>query len=134
MKLTYRSISYEPQQTPLDIAESELGGKYRGNAFHVHYPRHIPAPLPNPNLKYRGVAYCSEDVRNAEREAVAAIPSQTEPQTPAIAPAGVTQNNIASVHTANICRVLEHRREVARARGDLQLLKMLELEAQQLAC
>ncbi|MEB3280177.1 MAG: DUF4278 domain-containing protein [Lyngbya sp.] len=134
MKLTYRTISYERHQLPVDIVESELGGKYRGNAWQVHYPRHIPVPLPNPKLKYRGVAYCPEDVRSTEREGVVKISSQTQPQTPVSTTAEVIQNNIAGVHTANICKVLEHRRQVAQARGDEELLKMLELEAQQLAC
>ncbi|WP_413160174.1 DUF4278 domain-containing protein [Capilliphycus salinus ALCB114379] len=125
MRLTYRTINYERHQPPVDIVESELGGKYRGNAWQVHYPRHIPVPLPNPNLKYRGVAYRPEEVRSAE---------QTQPQPSVTAPVEATPENIIGVHTANICRVLEHRRKVAQARGDEQLLKMLELEAQQLAC
>lgn len=134
MRLTYRTISYEHQEPPLDIVESELGGKYRGNAWQVRYPRHIPVPLPNPSLKYRGVAYCGEDVRTAERERVVGVSWQASPQPSADTSAEATSENLVTVHTANICRVLEHRQNVARARGDEQLLKMLELEAQQLAC
>ncbi|MDY7024465.1 MAG: DUF4278 domain-containing protein, partial [Cyanobacteriota bacterium] len=62
MKLTYRTINYEAQQFPLDIVESELGGKYRGNTWQVRYPKHIPVPFESSSLKYRGVSYQSQDV------------------------------------------------------------------------
>lgn len=134
MKLTYRTISYEQHRPSLDIVESELGGKYRGNAWQVHYPRHIPVPLPNPSLKYRGVAYQAEDVRTTEREGMVRVSQQSQSQPSVQTPAEVTPEHLITVHTANICRVLEHRRQVAQELGDEQLLKMLELEAQQLAC
>lgn len=134
MKLTYRTISYEQHQPPLDIVESELGGKYRGNAWQVHYPRHIPVPLPNPSLKYRGVAYRTEDVRTTEREGMVRVSQQSQSQTSVNTPTEATPKTLIATHTANICRVLEHRRQVAQELGDEQLLKMLELEAQQLAC
>lgn len=129
MKLTYRAIRYESNQPPLDLVESELGGKYRGNAWQIHYPRHIPVPLTNPSLKYRGVAYHQEDVRTWETQQPAATGFPQTPPSTSISP-----SNLTSVHTASICRILEHRLKVAQARGDERLLKLLELEAQQLAC
>ncbi len=136
MKLTYRTISYEQNQPQVDIVESELGGKYRGNAWQVHYPRHIPVPVTNPHLKYRGVAYSPEDVRTVEKTGVMTVSPETQPQTltPTFVASPNNTDNIKAVHTTNICRILERRRQVAKARGDERLLKLLELEAQQLAC
>jgi hypothetical protein len=131
MKLTYRTISYELNQPPIDMVESELGGKYRGNAWQVHYPRHIPVPVANSHLKYRGVAYCSEDVRSVESNGIMNVSPEIQPQTPKREP---TPENIMAVHTTNICRILERRRQAAQARGDERLLKLLELEARQLVC
>lgn len=39
---------------------------------------------------------------------------------------------VADVHRANIQRRLEHRMEVARAKGDENLVRMLEAEMRQL--
>ncbi|WP_178381615.1 hypothetical protein [[Phormidium ambiguum] IAM M-71] len=39
---------------------------------------------------------------------------------------------VADVHRANIQRRLEHRLEVARAKGDENLVRMLEAEMRQL--
>ncbi|MEL7037067.1 MAG: DUF4278 domain-containing protein [Cyanobacteria bacterium J06592_8] len=123
MKLTYRTINYEAQQFPLDIVESELGGKYRGNTWQVRYPRHIPVPFESPSLKYRGVSYQSQN-----------LVTLTQPQAFCEIQPEAPSKHLTTVHTANICRILEHRRQVAEAHGDEQLLKMLESEAQQLAC
>lgn len=41
-------------------------------------------------------------------------------------------NPLAQTHRANIQKRLEHRLEVARAKGDLNLIRLLEAEREQL--
>ncbi|MBE9192066.1 DUF4278 domain-containing protein [Gloeocapsopsis crepidinum LEGE 06123] len=138
MKFKYRGINYESCTPATEMIEGEAGGQYRGVSWKHHYPRHIPTPQPVVGLKYRGVSYSSGhpiDVeasilrRQYEDKAVA----KSMPQQESIMSnrqKALTQLN--HTHIANIRQNLEHRLEVARARGDQKLVQMLEIEASQL--
>lgn len=138
MKLTYRGHSYNYEPAPVDLVESPLVGTYRGQAYSISYPRHIPVPQPVKALKYRGVEYTTTatgDVASVERVA--------QPQ-PALGPREVLAVNnqtvfqsrrsllseVGRVHRENILRHLQHRMEVARAKGDETLVHQLEREMQ----
>jgi hypothetical protein len=41
---------------------------------------------------------------------------------------------VAQVHRANICNILDRRQQAAKAKGDERLLRLLEIEWQQMAC
>lgn len=133
MKLTYRGVNYEG--TPaLEVTEREIGGTYRGQQWKSHYVRHIPEPVPVHNLSNRGIAYRTG-------KPTAAIPKTVE-QPAAIRwyQACLTRNKrevldeLTSNHMKNICRSLEHRLAVAKAKGDDTLIQLLEAESKQLAC
>ncbi len=124
MQLNYRGTQYQKHFPPIDIVEGELGGKYRGQTWKIHYPRHMQMTQPSHELKYRSIAYSTGETPEHLKEPV--VPALTIHQP--------VPNNLTRTHTANICRILEHRRQVAEAQGDQQLLRMLELEAQQVVC
>ncbi|PLZ30745.1 hypothetical protein CBP27_22845, partial [Fischerella thermalis WC542] len=46
MKLTYRGVDYESNPLAVEMTPGEMGGKYRGQQWRRHYPRHIPIPQP----------------------------------------------------------------------------------------
>ena len=135
MKLTYRGVSYNYEPPPIDMMEGEVGGKYRGQPWTVSYPRHIPVPQPALSLKYRGVSYQTGDAANA------GVPAPATPvaNVPiwAVSPRNASHtvvSEVSKIHRDNICQNLERRIEAAKARGDRQLLQMLEQESQQLTC
>ena len=54
MSLIYRGVKYEPIQSPVEMAESKLIGRYRGAAFKLRTPKQAPRQHRVQGLKYRG--------------------------------------------------------------------------------
>ena len=132
MKFAYRGVNYEDQPSALEVTEGEIGGMYRGQNWRFRYVRHIPEPLPTPNLKYRAVAYRTS-------EPTAAIPSRGFQSVVDVAARTLSTRNkrelldeMMSSHQKNIQRSLEHRLQVARANGDQNLIRLLEAESKQM--
>ncbi|MGB3533370.1 MAG: DUF4278 domain-containing protein [Microcoleaceae cyanobacterium] len=136
MTLRYRHISYEPDCSGIDCVEGEVRGRYRGQEWHVHYPRHIHVPpSPRQPLRYRGVTYNLNQLSDQASPAVGITPPKPQPKTPSVIPRGAAcEDEWQQVHKGNVCRVLEHRRQQAEAKGDQQLLDSLNSEAQHWAC
>ena len=142
MRLFYRSVSYDHVLAPIGMTESNAQGQYRGCSFHFVYPRHVPVTQPGLKLKYRGVAYQTTATGGAS-----AIPSATRAAETATRdvsqPGSISQNRlalqtryaisneVAKVHRQNVERSLQHRLEVAKSRGDQNLVSILEREMQQ---
>ena len=55
MSLIYRGVKYEPSQTPVEMVESEVIGRYRGVALKRRTAKHSPTHRQAQGLKYRGV-------------------------------------------------------------------------------
>ena len=55
MCLIYRGVKYEPTQNPVEMADSEEIGRYRGAALKLRTPKHAPIVHRAQGLKYRGV-------------------------------------------------------------------------------
>jgi hypothetical protein len=67
--------------------------------------------------------------------AVGITSANTQSQTPAVIPRSETpEDDWQQVHKANVCRLLERRRQRAEAQGDQKLLDLLNSEAQQWVC
>ncbi|MBE9124837.1 MULTISPECIES: DUF4278 domain-containing protein [unclassified Coleofasciculus] len=135
MKLSYRGVSYERTPSTLDVNEGDIGGTYRGQGWRYHYVRHIPAPPPVHELKWRGVAYRTDKPAIAEP-----IPAPQPVDPGAANPVLVISNwrgknldETAVMHLRNIRQSLERRLQVAQAKGDEQLVRMLEKESEQTA-
>ncbi|MCW6035390.1 DUF4278 domain-containing protein [Spirulina subsalsa FACHB-351] len=134
MELCYRGVHYQRQPLSLEVSEGELSGKYRGQSYNYRYPRHIPTLQTKPPLKYRGVAYqyCPMiQTENTLKAQLAAIAENCGNPAP-VARLNRAQET-AQVHLYNMRRNLEYRLQVARARGDQNLIGMLEKESRQLA-
>lgn len=123
MKLTYRGVSYNSELTNLEAIEGGVGGKYRGNQWHYHYPRHIPNLQPKLIRKYRGVAYGEVDPNQCDRAMPIYFANQKQP---------VVCERANSIHLENIKRNLELRLKAAEASGDSALVDLLKDESKQL--
>lgn len=139
MKFTYRGINYENLPQP-EITSGEIEGKYRGVDWKREYPRHIPVPQPVLGLQYRGTSYCTGHPLDIEASQL----RQKYSVTPSVAStaqneAKSTHNNrkqlvaeLNNTHRSNIRSSLEHRLQAARAKGDENLIRILQQEAKQL--
>ena len=129
MKLTYRGTNYEYDIPTVDMIEGEVAGKYRGQNWKYRYPRHIPVPQHPHDLRYRGVLESGRKSLKVDRNVAARVDSKE---------AAVTSfqkvEEVAKVHRVNICNILDRRKQVARAKGDVKLMCLLEIEWQQMAC
>ncbi|MEG4056934.1 MULTISPECIES: DUF4278 domain-containing protein [unclassified Microcoleus] len=123
MKLTYRGSNYEYDIPTVDMVEGEVAGKYRGQNWNYRYPRHIPNPK-----KYGGTNNTKKrDAQAGDRDAAAARTSATVEYYPTVV-------ELAQVHQANICNILDRRKQAAKAKGDETLLRLLEIESRQMVC
>jgi hypothetical protein len=128
MKLSYRGVAYNNDQQDLEVAEGAILGKYRGVNWRCHTVREMPVPELNQTLRYRGAYY---------GQPVASVAIAQEKFPPLNAINALTTATVLRetdrVHTSNLRQNLEHRLQVARSRGDQQLVRLLEAEFQQLA-
>ncbi|MEG3844113.1 hypothetical protein QT986_28245, partial [Microcoleus sp. herbarium14] len=53
---------------------------------------------------------------------------------PAAVESSPTFAEVAQVHRVHICNILDRRQQVAKAKGDDRLLRLLEIEWKQMAC
>jgi hypothetical protein len=137
MKLTYRGTRYDYEPNTVDMLDSQAVGRFRGQAVTFKYPRHIPVQ-PVRELTYRSVPYAT--TAEGTTRAITS-PVQTQPAVPSLsfaqsvsAAATARQQALAEaarVHHQSILNSLQHRIEVAKARGDEMLLAQLEREMQQ---
>ena len=116
MQLTYRGANYEYDIPTVDMVEGEVAGKYRGQNWNYRYPRHIPVPK-----TYGGVNH------SAKRDTAAA-------SAPAAVKSAPTFAEVAQVHRVHICNILDRRQQVAKAKGDERLMRLIEIEWKQMAC
>ena len=123
MNLTYRGANYEYDIPTVDMIEGEVAGKYRGQNWNYRYPRHLGVPN-----KHGGTNYTTKrDSQAGDRDVAAA-------SAPVAVESYPTVVEVAQVHRANICNILDRRQQAAKAKGDERLLRLLELEWQQMAC
>jgi hypothetical protein len=143
MRLSYRGASYEYTPPTLEVTESEILGKYRGQTWKRQTLQTVPEQ-PVQELKYRGVAYVTDQagkVRTvAQSRSLPAVETVVRPVTnqtfrPISAVNAFRRNRTdwAEVHRHNLMQNLEHRIQVAKERGDQNLVNQLETEMRHLA-
>lgn len=146
MKLTYRGASYEYNNTPLEVRESEILNSRSTQNRHrtlqeTHYPlmyrgnryttsEVVPALASSgayaaQPLSYRGVRY----TRSQDGTIVSGV---NEPQVVPATTAAVIRE-VSRIHRDNLRRNLERRLQAARERGDRVLVNLLEAESEALA-
>jgi len=134
MNLTYRGVSYKRQPLSLEVSEGEIGGVYRGQTWRHSQLRHIPQLKPKPYLQYRGVAYSTRPIIRTGARIVCQIEPVRQPvSVRKQRQAPVALDRTHQTHLQNIRRSLEHRLQVAAARGNEGLLDQLQHESQALA-
>lgn len=135
MQLSYRGARYNLDPSSVDVVDSGMKGVYRGQAFPITYPRHIPSQ-PSHELRYRGAAYRTTVTGSTETilpRPISAVPtSKPSASTYLWGQACKVQTpNLEKMHRLHIQERLQHRIEVAKVRGDQTLLHLLEREMQQ---
>ncbi|MGK7944969.1 MAG: DUF4278 domain-containing protein [Microcystaceae cyanobacterium] len=130
MKLSYRGTSYERDQMPLEIQEGDIAGKYRGQEWRYHYPKHIPQSPPKLYRQYRGVAYSTRPL--SETETADYVKAYTAKTCSVPCPRIIVENQVSQIHLENMRRNLERRLQIAKAKGDEDLVKLLQKESEQL--
>ncbi|WP_416676151.1 DUF4278 domain-containing protein [Egbenema bharatensis] len=139
MKLSYRGTSYSYQPTPVDMVDSGIPVKFRGQQYHLSYLRHIPVPQAVSTLKYRGVSYQTTETGEIQPIApgtrrVTALAGKAVPLPLATqVRRRLLPEDAQRVHQETIRQRLQHRIDVAKARGDEQLLHQLEDELHRFA-
>ncbi len=126
--LRYRGIRYERPELNLEMTESDILARYRGNAYQVRQPKHMDIPQPTMLCKYRGIAY-----RTLADGSIAHVPPTSDN---ALTPVAVTvaQDKLHRTHAQNLCSRLNERLASAKAHGDEQLVALLEREGRDLVC
>jgi hypothetical protein len=124
--LCYRGIRYDRPELNLEMTESDILARYRGNAYHVRKPVEMNIPQPTMLCKYRGVAY-----RTLSDGSIAHVPSaQKQALTPVAL--SVAKNELHRIHANNLRSRLNERLAAAKAHGDQKLVELLEQESQEL--
>jgi Domain of unknown function (DUF4278) len=143
MKLIYRGNTYDyhPELTSDRTAPFKSINSYRtpytliyrGLSYTVD-PNHRAVEAPRPtsyDLQYRGLTY--HVTRDAQGVATMTTKAPGQAQAKAKAtPASLPRNNTAKVHKANLLQNVQRRLQVARERGDQELIRLLEAELNQL--
>ncbi len=118
MRLSYRGVSYDYTPPTLEVTESEIQASYRGTSWKCYTLAEAPIPRSPHTLKGQKGFYSQRDFSQIERS------SQAQP----IRSTFNVLQQLKRIHKANIDRSLEHRMQVAKDRGDYQLLQILESE------
>lgn len=126
MSLSYRGVKYENSSPVLEVTEGEIGGTYRGQHWRHHYVRHIPEPAFVQDMKYRGVAYRTS--QPAIAVSTAAMTSRRTVSANHRRDREKELDEVTRTHMSNIRSSLERRMQVAKARGDENLIHLLEQE------
>lgn len=131
MEMKYRGIEYKSETSLLEMKESDIIGKYRGNHWNYKLPKHIPQLQPKPFLTYRGVAYSTcpnaiPEITNREVLVTSIAPYSSVANTKG-------KNSLEELHLYNLKQNLERRIKVAQETQNHYLLEMLKQESQQLA-
>lgn len=133
MNLSYRGVKYNEKPLNFESIEGENFGKYRSHQTTYRYPRHI-AQLQPKILQYGGVLYSTQSWATSHQGSQNTENSQvcvcSLSQAPLRKPKMTTT---AEIHLENLRQNLERRLQVAKSKGDEDLINLLEREYQQLA-
>jgi len=133
MNLSYRGVKYDETPLVFDVIEGEQIGQYRGHKITYQYPRHLVQLQPK-ILQYRGAVYQTQshplneaDSQNSEKsQSCVCSLAQASSRKPKV-------TTTAQIHLENLRQNLERRLQVAKSKGDEDLIDLLEREYQQLA-
>jgi Domain of unknown function (DUF4278) len=134
MKLIYRGTSFDYSPTraegtnigrparPHHASSAPYTLIYRGQTLHID-PTQTPEEV--------AVPYAAELIYRGERYLTRGTAQATSPQRVSV-PATLPRQYVGKVHQANLQENLERRLKAAQARGDQQLVALLQEEQEQL--
>ena len=140
MKLNNRAFNNEPNLSNIELTDSEIVDQFQGTDWKQKYPRHIPVPQPKTDLKSPGIECSTDDLIDIEANQLrqnyivddsVAVPRKNE----VVLIKSKRQQaleELNNVHLNNLRRNLEHRLQVAREKGDENLIRLLEAEFEQI--
>ena len=139
MKFNNRAFNYEPNLSNIELTESEIVDN-QGTDWKQKYPRHIPVPQVKIDLKSPAVECSTGDLIDIEanqlRQNYIADDSVAVSRKNEVVLTKTKRQQLLeelnNVHLNNLRRNLEHRLEVAREKGDENLIRLLEAEFEQL--
>ena len=135
MKCNYRGVAYEYNPIPVEVANDEIGGKYRGLPWKRYQPKSVSMSQHFAQLKYRGIAYCIGDLQKVQQHEEDTIRLQERYAVTnyKLKNSFKSRDELAKIHLSNIHKNLERRLQLAKQRGDANLIYLLEEEAKQIA-
>ncbi|HEY9783261.1 MAG TPA: hypothetical protein V6D09_24370 [Leptolyngbyaceae cyanobacterium] len=139
MKLNNRAFNSEPNLSNIELTESEIVDS-QGTTWKQKYPRHIPVPQAKIDLKSPAVECSTGDLIDIEanqlRQNYIADDSVAVSRKNEVVLTKTKRQQLLeelnNVHLNNLRRNLEHRLQVAREKGDENLIRLLEAEFEQL--
>lgn len=133
MKFCHRGANYNDAPSMLEVTEREIGNMCRGQKREFPYIRHIPEALPLSNRQFRSITYCTAQPTAPESTVAAPRVVTVSDRTLLTCKKREILDELMNSHLQNIQRSLEHRLQVARAKGDQKLVRLLEAESKQMA-
>jgi hypothetical protein len=133
MKLSYLGVNYKEAPSILEVTEGQINSMYRGRNRQLGHVRHIPDPLPMTDRQHRGVAYRIAQPAITDHTAAAKPVTEGKTRTLPARSKREALDELMNSHWRNIQRSLEHRLKVAKANGDLKLVRLLEAESEQMS-
>jgi len=131
VKLSERGAGY--QDEPIEMNE-KVPGEYPGQDCPLWcYPRHMPVPPGPIDRKCRGIASSTHQTAEPEFADLNVKPVVKERDTLMSTAKHSVKQEVAKTHRTNILENLEHRLQVARSRGDQELIRQLEKEKEQIS-
>ena len=133
-QLSYRGIGYDYENSNIEFDQGEIGGKYRGQSWKYRYPKHIVHIKPKIYRQYRGVAYstCPTPLQESQVNQYSYHPAKDN-RCPVQPQKQLQKHTSAQIHWENMRKSLERRLETAQAKGDLNLVSLLEKECRELS-
>lgn len=134
MRPSNLGVTYQSYPPSIEVTEGELLGKTRGLNQGNSYPRHIPGAIAAVNLNYRRAAYCV----NRKLDSFTFTDTNSSQPPPARWESEYSYQiripaQVANILKTNIWEKLERRMQAAKAKGDENLIRLLEEESKQLA-
>jgi len=117
MKFSNRGVHAEAAM--LEMTEPEINSMHCRQTREFPYVRHIPEPQPIRQRNFPPIA----TTQSAAKSTLVAVAPCNPPQ---------ALDELMHSHLNNIWRSLEHRLQVAKAKGDTKLVRLLEAESKQM--
>ncbi len=130
MELSYRGVTYSAKPAQINADPLSVEGKYRGHDYGYHYAKSGDLPHTEFDLQYRGITIYTAP--QSQESAPAA--SDHQDARVITSPLQLSfRDQLAQVHHHNLLDRLQRRIESAKARGDQDLIQILEAEERQMA-